>query len=163
MRLRQKRRRDTAGPLPPWRPRKWTYCWRQWSAAIFQTAPGITSMPGCSGNGGCYPTSSRPITPILRPGAPSVLADRHRRGAMYGWRQTCAIPGRRSSVQRTQPFWRRENLVTDDPQDWKSTRLKLQSLMRISYAVFCLHKKKIHIQYTILYTNVTQSEQAQAH
>src|SRR3546814_13680951 len=73
-------------------------------------------MPGCSGNGGCYPTSSRPITPILRPGAPSVLADRHRRGAMYGWRQTCAIPGRRSSVQRTQPFWRRENLVTDDPQ-----------------------------------------------
>src|SRR3546814_4799884 len=29
-------------------------------------------------------------------------------------------------------------------QDRKSTRLKLQSLMRISYAVFCLKKKKIH-------------------
>src|SRR3546814_4535211 len=27
-------------------------------------------------------------------------------------------------------------------QDRKSTRLKLQSLMRISYAVFCLKKKK---------------------
>src|SRR3546814_999219 len=32
----------------------------------------------------------------------------------------------------------------DDPgRDRKSTRLKLQSLMRISYAVFCLKKKKI--------------------
>src|SRR3546814_7933555 len=30
-----------------------------------------------------------------------------------------------------------------DDTDRKSTRLKLQSLMRISYAVFCLKKKKI--------------------
>src|SRR3546814_4347819 len=28
------------------------------------------------------------------------------------------------------------------PEDRKSTRLELQSLMRISYAVFCLKKKK---------------------
>src|SRR3546814_14086837 len=31
--------------------------------------------------------------------------------------------------------------------DRKSTRLELQSLMRISYAVFCLKKKKKHYQY----------------
>src|SRR3546814_2658918 len=31
-----------------------------------------------------------------------------------------------------------------DPGDRKSTRLNLQSLMRISYAVFCLKKKKNH-------------------
>src|SRR3546814_3988460 len=31
--------------------------------------------------------------------------------------------------------------------DWKSTRLELQSLMRISYAVFCLKKKTTHIIY----------------
>src|SRR3546814_7111214 len=32
--------------------------------------------------------------------------------------------------------------------DRKSTRLKLQSLMRISYAVFCLKKKKTQIRNT---------------
>src|SRR3546814_1630310 len=33
----------------------------------------------------------------------------------------------------------------DSGEDRKSTRLKLQSLMRISYAVFCLKKKKKEI------------------
>src|SRR3546814_3655305 len=38
-----------------------------------------------------------------------------------------------------------DRLLTDiaKPRDRKSTRLELQSLMRISYAVFCLKKKNI--------------------
>src|SRR3546814_8373631 len=36
----------------------------------------------------------------------------------------------------------REYLQSELARDRKSTRLKLQSLMRISYAVFCLKKKK---------------------
>src|SRR3546814_3732685 len=39
--------------------------------------------------------------------------------------------------------------------DRKSTRLELQSLMRISYAVFCLKKKK-KIKTTIKYVKVIQ-------
>src|SRR3546814_1375636 len=37
-------------------------------------------------------------------------------------------------------------------QDRKSTRLKLQSLMRISYAVFCLKKKNINHRLTKITT-----------
>src|SRR3546814_6005778 len=40
----------------------------------------------------------------------------------------------RDQVERARPTW--------DQQDRKSTRPELQSLMRISYAVFCLKKKK---------------------
>src|SRR3546814_4276473 len=36
------------------------------------------------------------------------------------------------------------NLLTADPQDRKKHTSELQSLMRISYAVFCLNKKKKH-------------------
>src|SRR3546814_3426949 len=43
-------------------------------------------------------------------------------------------------------------IVTRAQQDRKSTRLNLQSLMRISYAVFCLKKKTYSTSYIHIYT-----------
>src|SRR3546814_5771312 len=42
-------------------------------------------------------------------------------------------------------------------EDRKSTRLELQSLMRISYAVFCLKKKKINKSYNLEHTTISST------
>src|SRR3546814_2166204 len=53
-------------------------------------------------------------------------------------------PSRGDSRTTTQISTRRPNgSPTSPPVDRKSTRSELQSLMRISYAVFCLKKKKL--------------------
>src|SRR3546814_6274715 len=46
--------------------------------------------------------------------------------------------------RRAQRYWQQPASDSFGKVDRKSTRLKLQSLMRISYAVFCLKKKTIH-------------------
>src|SRR3546814_5592181 len=64
--------------------------------------------------------------------APSP-ADRHRAGARRNARHSCADDGgdRPSLPRDREALWRSEEHTSE-----------LQSLMRISYAVFCLKKKK---------------------
>src|SRR3546814_8870001 len=50
------------------------------------------------------------------------------------------VPGRQSSGERASPSMLK---LYDDPRSEEHTS-ELQSLMRISYAVFCLKKKTIH-------------------
>src|SRR3546814_8740203 len=64
-------------------------------------------------------------------------------------------PGRPDHLLGPHPFvelFRRDEAERDrrlaERGDRKSTRLKLQSLMRISYAVFCLKKKKRQVDET---------------
>src|SRR3546814_1065537 len=69
---------------------------------------------------------------------------------VYRWRICRLVIGR--VVRQLQPLYRRR-LVPDCPGrgggDRKSTRPELQSLMRISYAVFCLKKKTIFIYISV--------------
>src|SRR3546814_2050714 len=53
-----------------------------------------------------------------------------------------------------------DRILIVDLKDWKRSEehtSELQSLMRISYAVFCLKKKKNHISYLTNYTFINQS------
>src|SRR3546814_7152042 len=93
---------------------------------------------------------------------------RHTRCALVTGVQTCALPISLDAVRAAKkPVFAYATIYSDDSyqlaahasESWvnplggvaitgrggdrKSTRLKLQSLMRISYAVFCLKKKKI--------------------
>src|SRR3546814_7679417 len=74
--------------------------------------------------------SDRPARTVRQPdtGAPA----RHRRSRARR---------ARASARRRPRFTVRGARGRDHERDRKSTRLKLQSLMRISYAVFCLKKK----------------------
>src|SRR3546814_2390111 len=80
--------------------------------------------PPSAGPCACAPTASAQTRPGSNrsPGAPPDFGRLHR--------------------------WIKDFAVSISPRhgDRKSTRLKLQSLMRISYAVFCLKKKKTKIQ-----------------
>src|SRR3546814_2624275 len=87
-----------------------------------------------------------PYTTLFRSAA--VLAERGGVDALdlLDWRRRVA--GLYREVRRCDPvagharwFAGREELLRYHPQDRKSTRPELQSLMRISYAVFCLKKK----------------------
>src|SRR3546814_4319428 len=86
-----------------------------------------------------------------RAGTVQVQAVRNRRQGGLGRQHhhhACALsdftpgwPGRRQ--QRLRLLWRSEEHTSE-----------LQSLMRISYAVFCLKKKKQHIKTHINYTTI---------
>src|SRR3546814_1932256 len=58
----------------------------------------------------------------------------------------CSPDGMKAQVTITRPKSPRSEEHTSE----------LQSLMRISYAVFCLKKKKITTQHSIYYHNITQ-------
>src|SRR3546814_1906399 len=53
-------------------------------------------------------------------------------------------PDKRERRHRREQRKAELHIISADAKDRKSTRLKLQSLMRISYAVFCLKNKKKH-------------------
>src|SRR3546814_7051074 len=77
-----------------------------------------------------------PMTVIrTRPSASSTTVEASFSNSSLGIRQ----PSRNSSGGR------KSSRNSSGSRDRKSTRLELQSLMRISYAVFCLKKKKTTI------------------
>src|SRR3546814_4215791 len=76
--------------------------------------------------------SRHPIDPTLRRWVSRLRSTRTGKWVRFNARCFC-IAGLRRSLEP----WRSEEHTSE-----------LQSLMRISYAVFCLKKKKIHLKYT---------------
>src|SRR3546814_2860348 len=66
-------------------------------------------------------------------------------GSSPTWRATCGSYAKRGSPRTNPPTGQSGNFVNSRSEEHTS---ELQSLMRISYAVFCLKKKNIHTQKT---------------
>src|SRR3546814_4140733 len=80
-----------------------------------------------------------PYTTLFRSGSEkSVIANVHKRSHDSHYRAVRAVPAAHESHPTG---WRRFVCRSEEHTS------ELQSLMRISYAVFCLKKKKHHIQY----------------
>src|SRR3546814_3027484 len=78
------------------------------------------------------------------PGDPEPGEERRRGGAEGGWRDHAldALPAGRAPGDPRHRQPRRPAARGDDPGRSEEHTSELQSLMRISYAVFCLKKKK---------------------
>src|SRR3546814_10846186 len=77
------------------------------------------------------------------------------RGAIGEVAQQHALGGQR--LARANAALNRDDADVDVRSEEHTS--ELQSLMRISYAVFCLKKKKIHIQYIIYTYNIQNRKQ----
>src|SRR3546814_6860493 len=78
----------------------------------------------------------------------TLWKERNRLELTCDWRQLALPAGNVVTVAGVPGLWCIDSWQWEDR---KSTRLKLQSLMRISYAVFCLKKKK--------YTRLTKKKE----
>src|SRR3546814_7803060 len=90
--------------------------------------------------GGAFWTSSGPLLPdSIRPGIRIPVSCRGREADSR--KLPGDVPDRRRQVHRDRSFARRTSEIRRGAQRSEEHTSELQSLMRISYAVFCLKKK----------------------
>src|SRR3546814_1631545 len=100
-----------------------------------------------------YDTTPAMLDPSLLRQDPAALAERLR--ATRGFELDAA------AVERLEAARKRIQVRTQELQNLRNTRRseehtsELQSLMRISYAVFCLQKKHIHVEMKLKLTTTT--------